>query len=297
MKNKKGIGLITLVIIIVVVLIVMTGIVWVLQRNNDENTKNEINSTKNKIELNENTDNNVNGNSNSINEHFKYYFAFKDIDIKKFDKSKALKNIYDYHGGEVTTLPIKYENLNNKFKSYYLKKGRYIDEILETSTIIDSEIRWGKNSDELYLTINFYESSNKSIAEAMANHNFYKSLGNYYYDLQLGITKNNDKEDIDVIIEKLGNPNEIYINSEIYDYTAKEKADYWLVYNYNDYILAFNFTESSNKDRAKDNPVYIAPHLKDAYYIDGNSFKKGINAIKSTIFEDYYTSQFDIIIK
>ena len=129
----------------------------------------------------------------------------------------------------------------------------------------------------------------------MKNHNFYIEISGYGYNTISGLPEDNSKEDIDIVLENLGNPNEIYIHSEVY--TNKENADYYLVYNYNDYMLAFNFTESSNADRSKDSALYIAPHLENIYYIDGNSFKDAINAIKSGTYTDYYDKNIDIVLK
>lgn len=234
-------------------------------------------------------------NKNSINERFEYYFAFKDIDIRQFNTSKALKVINDFNGNEVTTYPITYENLSLKLKPYSLKKGKYFDEWLEITNVSNSEVRWGTNSDECYLTTDFYSSNNIPISEAMKNHQFYIEISSYGYNTILGIPEDTSKDDIDVILEELGNPNEMYIHSEVY--TNKETADYYLVYNYNNYMLAFNFTESSNKDRSKDATLYIPPHLENIYYIDGGSFEKGLNAIKNNINENYFAENIDIIVK
>ena len=247
----------------------------------DDNDKENVGQTNNK---------------NSIDERFEYYFAFKDIDIKKFDKSKSLKGINDFNGNEVATYPITYEKLSSKLKPYYEKKGQYFDEWLETSVVSKPEIRWCANgSSDCYLTTNFYNSNNTSISDAMKNHNFYIEISGYGYNTISGLPEDNSKEDIDIVLENLGNPNEIYIHSEVY--TNKENADYYLVYNYNDYMLAFNFTESSNADRSKDSALYIAPHLENIYYIDGNSFKDAINAIKSGTYTDYYDKNIDIVLK
>ncbi|MBQ2946333.1 MAG: hypothetical protein IJE04_00585 [Bacilli bacterium] len=246
----------------------------------DDNDKENVGQTNNK---------------NSIDERFEYYFAFKDIDLKKFDKSKALKSINDFNGNEITTYPITYEKLSSKLKPYYEKKGKYFDEWLETSVVSSSEIRWCTNSSDCYLTTNFYDSNNSSISEAMKSHKFYIEISGYGYNTILGISEDDTKDDIDLILETIGNPNEIYIHSEVY--TKQENADYYLVYNYNDYMLAFNFTESSSADRSKDSALYIAPHLENIYYIDGNSFKDAINAIKSGTYTDYYDKNIDIVLK
>ena len=234
-------------------------------------------------------------NKNSIDERFEYYFVFKDIDIRKFDKSKALKGINDFNGNEVTTYPITYEKLSSKLKPYYEKKGQYFDEWLETTIVRKSEIHWCANSSDCYLTTDFYDSNNTSVSDAMKSHKFYIEISGYGYNKILGLPEDNSKEDIDLILENIGNPNEIYIHSEVY--TNQETADYYLVYNYNDYMLVFNFRESSNADRTKNSPLYVAPHLENAYYIDGNSFETGINAIKNNTSKNYYEDNIDIILK
>lgn len=229
-------------------------------------------------------------NKNSINDRFEYYFAFKDLDVKKFNKNLGNKKLYDYNGGELTSFPVTYDNLKSKYEPYSVYSNGNYYEVVDNAK---SEIYWGI-SNKSYLTMYFTDTTT-TIKKSMENNNFYLNLGGkYYYETTLGLGES-EKEDFDIIVEKFGNPNEIYIHSEVY--TAKETADYWLVYNYNDYMLAFNFTESSNKDRSKDAVLYIAPNLQDVYYIDGNSFEKGINFIKGTIYENYYKSQFDIVVK
>lgn len=237
----------------------------------------------------------TNANSYTVDERFRYYFAFKDMDTKKFNKDLALKSINDYQGNKVTSLPITYQNLSASFKPYVIKKDRYVTQVVEASTVDRAEIHWGVSQDNQCLRTKFYEKDPKPIADAMANHSFYVEISKYRYDKQLGIDTSSKKKDVDIILENLGNPNEIYIHSEIE--AAREKADYWLVYNYGDYMFAFRFTESSDKDRSKQSDKYIAPHFEEAYYIDGDSFKNGINAIKDKTFKNYYDSTIDLVVK
>ena len=260
---------------------------------NGEQTKGTLKFFENlKINLiNEEDKNKENtNNKNSISDRFEYYFAFTDLDVKKFNKNLENKILYDYNGSEVTSLPITYDNLKSKYEPYSAySNGKYY----EVTDSAKKEIHWGI-SNKSYLTMYFTDTT-ATIKDSMKNNNFYLNLGDkYYYKTILGL-KESEKEDFDVIIEKFGNPNEMYIHSEVY--TAEEIADYWLVYNYKDYMLAFNFTESSNKDRTKDSTTYIAPNLQAVYYMGGSSFEKSINFIKRTVYENYYKSQIDIVVK
>lgn len=233
--------------------------------------------------------------SQSTDNIFQYYFTFQDLDTKKFNKDLALTSLNDYNRNEVTSLPITYENLSAKFKTYVLSDGKYVDELREASNVCKEEVRWGVNQEECCLRTQFFGDHERPIAEAMAEHAFYVEIGRFSYLKQLGLENPDSKKDFDIILETLGNPNEIYVRPEITP--GREKADFWMVYNYNDYMLAFNFTETSYEGRAKGTPQYIAPAFEGGYYIDGNSFGPAINAIKSGIFTKYYENAIEIVIK
>ncbi len=233
-----------------------------------------------------------NANPSTIEDRFQYYFSFKNIDIKKFDKNRALPAIRDHLGDEITSMPITYENLTAEFSPFALPKDEHGNNLLKESKVMNSELLWGVNRDETRLRTQFFGDIVRPISQAMADHAFYVELSKYSYKTQLGFDEETTESDFDVILHELGNPNELYIHSEINP--KSEEADYWLVYNYGTYILAFNFTESSTSASAD---TARPPEFVEGFYIDGNSFEEGINGVKGRIFDDYYKSMIDLVVK
>lgn len=229
------------------------------------------------------------------NEKFNFYFAFQELDVNTFALKNKIEKIYAFNGEDIVLyeLPLSYENLiKDRTPKYKHTIMDGLDEYVETDKtrntpgVGNEPIYWDYYDGTTGFTTYFYNDASDKIEDAINKSEWYIDIGNSIFHNPLKIP-DGEYADFKDIVEHLGNPSNIYVNL-FQDYETNQRCDYWLIYDYEDYSLAFNFDEHSNKTKEEwlENPMpeLRFPQLEACYIYAGNSFKRFIEQTSVTYF-------------
>ena len=287
---KKAIVII--VSIILVVALVIGGIF--LFKGDNENEQN-IGATENDVIKNSTP-------KDEQKEEIKFYFAFQELDVNNFNSESKIEKVYDISGEKILyELPLSYNNLIKdtmpKFK-HKSNMGSTLDEYRDTDSTKNQSphgtIYWINKNGKISFETGFYENSSEKIEDAINDNEYYINIGGSYTFKDSLKIQNNELSDFQNIVNYLGNPSNIYYTIDVQS-EVEEIIDYWLIYNYEDYSLAFNFNQESYKTEEEwlksPMPELRYPKLEDCFIYGGNSFEKFISETGTIVthfsYEDY----------